>query len=289
MADDRWLSGDSLRRPEYTGANRCLPCTVVNLCLAVVLAAGLGVLWLPLGAAAFGASLVSIYYRGYLVPGTPALTQTYLPDRILRLFGKPPSGSARAAGAPAGDERTAPEADADAILDRAEVLTDCVDEDDVCLTDSFRRTWLETMAEIEGDERRQRASLVATLDADIDPETVSLVERDGTLRASVDGTDVGSWLSRAAFVADVSAAAVLAGRDASWGRLDAQARGTVLARLRLFLEECPSCGGATTIESDSGDACCWSRDITTVRCTGCGARLLEMDELAYDDGRTAFI
>lgn len=38
--------------------------------------------------AAFGASAVSSYYRGYLIPGTPELTQRYLPDPVLAAFGR---------------------------------------------------------------------------------------------------------------------------------------------------------------------------------------------------------
>ncbi|MFW6382462.1 MAG: hypothetical protein ACOCZD_00305 [Haloferacaceae archaeon] len=81
---------DRIREPEYTGANRCIPCTVLNGILAVALTAAAAVFGPVAAAVVLVASLGSIYYRGYLVPGTPELTKRYLPDRVLRVFGKAP-------------------------------------------------------------------------------------------------------------------------------------------------------------------------------------------------------
>jgi len=83
---------DRIREPEYTGENRCVPCTVLNVVLAAALTAASAAFGPVVAAAVLVASLGSIYYRGYLVPGTPELTKRYLPDRVLRLFGKAPEG-----------------------------------------------------------------------------------------------------------------------------------------------------------------------------------------------------
>jgi hypothetical protein len=81
--------GDRLRRPEYTGENRCMPCTVVNGCLALVAAVVVTALVGPLGGlVVLTAGLGAIYFRGYLVPGTPELTVRYFPPWLLELFGK---------------------------------------------------------------------------------------------------------------------------------------------------------------------------------------------------------
>lgn len=88
---------DALERPEHTGENRCGACTVANVCIAValgswVVAAGVLVRAPLAGVAAGGGvfvvSLLAVYLRGYLVPRTPTLTERYLPERVLRLFGK---------------------------------------------------------------------------------------------------------------------------------------------------------------------------------------------------------
>lgn len=82
---------DQIRQPEYTGENRCIPCTTVNVVIAAVLATGIAVFNPLLAIAAFVASLAAIYLRGYLVPGTPALTKQYFPDWLLAKFDKGPA------------------------------------------------------------------------------------------------------------------------------------------------------------------------------------------------------
>lgn len=87
---------DGLRKPEYVGENRCLPCTVVNVAIAVVGSALLAARSRHrrgrlLAGAVLGGSLAAIYLRGYLVPGTPALTKRYLPDPVLAAFDKEPA------------------------------------------------------------------------------------------------------------------------------------------------------------------------------------------------------
>ena len=112
---------DRLRRPQYTGENRCTPCTAVNLVVATVLSVAVWVAVPPpaglaLGAAVLVASLGAIYLRGYLVPGTPWFTKTYFPDWLLRAFEKEPaatpSGTTAAAsetaGAPPGSAAASP-------------------------------------------------------------------------------------------------------------------------------------------------------------------------------------
>jgi hypothetical protein len=83
---------DGVRQPRYTGENRCVPCTVVNVLLAVVLGTGLSVLLGPVvGFLALALGLAAIYLRGYLVPGTPELTKRYFPDWLLARFDKGPA------------------------------------------------------------------------------------------------------------------------------------------------------------------------------------------------------
>jgi hypothetical protein len=117
----------AVRRPEYTGDNRCLPCTVVNVVLAGLLTAAAALVSLPLGVAVATVSLAAIYLRGYLVPGTPELTKRYLPERVLAWFGK--------ADAPATPGETA--FDTVGFLDRYGVVVDI--GDDVALAPAFER------------------------------------------------------------------------------------------------------------------------------------------------------
>lgn len=90
-----------LRRPEYTGKNRCLPCTVLNVVIAVALVIVVTEITLSstglaaatvIGTALTAVSGATIYLRGYLVPGTPRLTEAMLPARVRQWFEKRPPG-----------------------------------------------------------------------------------------------------------------------------------------------------------------------------------------------------
>lgn len=294
MNFDWWPVLERFRNPEYTGSNRCPPCTVVNVVIAAVLAVGASLASPLLGVIVIGVSLSLIYLRGYLIPGTPTLTKRYVPARMLGLFGKEPVTS------PLTDERDLHAAPDDEnsgatsvqdwpMLDRTGVFVECPERDDLCLEEGFRESWRENILALRSNERRQRTLLAGTLDDDIEPDAVTIDEGDHEVEASVDGTTIGEWPSRAALVADLAAGALLAEQDPQWTETSAQTRGTALARLRIFLETCPTCGEPVDFHEEDGSACCWSREVITVRCTGCDARLLEVDELSFDDGETAFL
>ncbi|ELY55555.1 hypothetical protein [Natronolimnohabitans innermongolicus] len=81
---------DELKQPEYTGENRCEPCTILNLAIAAIVGSLIARKTKLGGLLAVGFSIALIYLRGYLVPGTPTLTKRYLPPAVLRWFGKEP-------------------------------------------------------------------------------------------------------------------------------------------------------------------------------------------------------
>ncbi len=263
-----------LRREEYTGANRCLPCTVLNVCL-VGLGGLLVALWTPpLGIAFVLAGLAVVYFRGYLVPYTPRLTRRYLPERVLRWFGKP---------APPETEL----ADTPAFLDDLDLLEPCPDRDDVCLVPGFEREWREAVDSLRDRPDRQREHLSRMLDL---PPPEMTIDEGSSVTALVEGTTVGEWYSRAALLADLAAASVLEStRGDRWRAHETPEQGAALAILRAFVETCPACAGTVGFETEEGEACCWTREVTTVRCRDCGALLLELDELSYDDGETAYL
>ncbi|TKX69802.1 hypothetical protein, partial [Halorubrum sp. GN11GM_10-3_MGM] len=124
-----------LRRPEYTGSNRCLPCTAVNVVIAAAGAGAAAAVGAPLlGAVGFGGALAVIWLRGYLVPGTPELTKRYLPERALALFGKAPGGVEAGAS---GDASIDPEA----YLHDAGVLVETPASDDFAFAPDFAAAW----------------------------------------------------------------------------------------------------------------------------------------------------
>lgn len=265
----------AVRRPEYTGANRCLPCTAVNLLLATGVAAAAAFVSRPLGAAVATASLAAIYFRGYLVPGTPELTKRYLPERVLALFGKTP-GSRGIAPRPSG------EVDPETYLLDADVLVETPAGDDFAFAPDFAGAWRAAVTSkprdtgVDGDRsHRDDVAALATLTG-IDAGELAIDWYEGVGFAYAGDEKIGHWESRAAFRADVAADRVLTATRGDWTTLALADRSAVLGALRLFVDECPSCAGEVGLEERVVESCCSSYDVVAGRCAGCDARLFEL-------------
>ena len=254
------------RQPEYTGENRCVPCTLVNLVIAVVIG-GLVATVSPLVAAAvFAASLIAIYFRGYLVPGTPTLTKRYLPDSVLKLFDKH-----EVPDPPTVDD----DADIEAFLRDVNAIEECREGTDLCLTDGFREVWYDRIERLR--ERSDADESVSLLfeGLDIDPNRVRVEAYGDAYEAYIDDTRVGQWESRAAYLADIAAEAEFRERHPAWHRMGFDERTEVLGALRLWLERCPTCDGPVTLGEETVESCCRSIDVVAATCDGCGARVFE--------------
>ena len=254
---------ERVRQPEYVGENRCLPCTVTNLVIAAVVTAALAWLSVPLALAFAVLAVASIWLRGYLVPKTPELTKEYLPDRLLATFDKQPQPEPIDLG----------EFDPETVLLEAGVVEPCADVDDLCLTDGFEADWLAAIDRL-GDEDTLRAELADHLE--IEGPDVNFERYGNAFIASEDGTQIGQWESRAALLADLAAAEELPGRVAGWERLSPRRRSQLLGGLRVFVQECPVCGGPVAADTEVVESCCRSTTVVGVACEDCGDRLLEV-------------
>ena len=278
---------ERVRQPEYTGENRCIPCTLANGGIAVGLSAVVGAGWWALVAPGAGAlvaagvvlvaSALSIWLRGYLVPGTPALTKRYFPDWLLAKFDKGPQAGGGLGGAAAEDGAAGPEPEGrvnpEAVLVRAGVVEPCADEDDLCLAPDFRAAWRERMGAIR-EEGAERDELAAQLD--LNPEEVRFEEHGGAFVAFYEGRRAGQWESRAALVADLGAARTLPDWVDGWADLGIGARSQLLGGLRIFIDECPDCGGPVVAGRETVESCCRSHEVVAANCEACGSRLLEL-------------
>lgn len=273
---------DKIRQPEYVGENRCLPCTVVNLCIAVVAAVLTGVvlaalsastaLQLTAGGAVLIGSVVTVYLRGYLVPGTPTLTKRYLPLWVLRLFGKAPEVERDETGT----------VDVEAALVDAGALEECPDQDDLCLSPSFASAWRARTEQFAANEPGierviERFIDGETLDESIDRDDLAVEERGQAYVALHDGRRIAQWESKAAYLADAAAAAVLHDRYPGWRRLGFRDRTEVAGVLRLWLDRCPSCDGHVSMDRETVSSCCRERQVLATTCDSCGSRLFEAD------------
>lgn len=262
-----------IRQPEYTGENRCTPCTVVNLFFATLLGIAL---WLALrpvaGALGFALGALVVYVRGYLVPGTPTLTRRYFPPWLLRAFGKEPVGTRTRRATPDDADRNV-----DDPLLAAGVLTDGDGRD---LTGAFREDWRARMERLDDDGVRS-GDVAAAFGGDS-------ADRHGDAAFVLDGSASLRWGSESALLADVAAAQLLAGRLDEWSGYDRDTRRSVLMGLRLCLETCPGCGGPVRTDEGRVDPCCERPHLVAdAVCADCGAALA--DAAVVDDGDNATV
>lgn len=287
---------DKVQQPEYTGENRCVPCTVLNVVIAVVggLVVGLFASRLVGGLVFFG-SLVLIYFRGYLVPGTPALTKRYLPANVLALFGKepeiptksgltgvdsdPPEQSESAASETEGYSGTET-VDPDQYFLDIGVLEPCAEEDDLCLTEEFADRWTEEIERLD-DEDVSAEGVATSFGVASDNEEFAIERHDDARILTQDGMIVGQWPSNAALLADMGATVVLQAFDSQWDERSPRQTGQLLNGLRLFLESCPDSGGQIEFNQEVVESCCQSHNVLTVTCSESGERLVEfpLDEI----------
>lgn len=83
--------------------------------------------------------------------------------------------------------------------------------------------------------------------------------------------------SPAARIADVATSDELATRYEGWDNLTVVERGRLLKVFRIFVEECPVCGGTVSVEQEEVESCCRSFDVVASTCDACEARILEQE------------
>lgn len=250
------------KQPEYTGENRCLPCTILNTAIAVVLSGAVALVSIPAALLVFAACLVAIAFRGYLVPGTPTLVQ-YLPDRVHEAIGGHHE-------LPDEEVASGEQLDVERTLTSAGIVRECDEVDDLCLTDDYREAFRDQVDRLQ-DEHLQRERLSATLS--VSPDEVRFEEHDGSFHVFVDDVRAGGWRSRAAFIADLASEHLLSTwLDRDWEALPAPDRTQLLVALRTFVETCPDCGGDVVPDEDVVRSCCRDDIVSvTTACVDCDA------------------
>lgn len=270
---------ERLRRPEYTGENRCPPCTAVNVVLALVIGSVLVPLSPPLAVITLLASLAAIYLRGYLVPGTPELTKRYLPGRILALFDESPLEEHANDGTWETVERIERErenaVDPEAFLLEAGAVEPCEHEADLCLSAGFTERFDDRAADYDGSiDRGTLADVFGT-----DPDSIAMLDRE--YPAIEIDRRIRKWPSEAALIADLAADDALHGLTDRWSDVPLEQRLGILKSLRSFHERCPRCSGPVYLHEETAESCCRSYEVIAIGCEDCGDPLLEFnpDEL----------
>lgn len=232
-----------LRHPEYTGSNRCWPCTVVNAIALAVLAAGVSVVSIPAGMAVAGIGGVAIWLRGYLLPFTP-LYAPILADRLPGdLFHQePPSDSLASTAASEAEAVLAELVDAGVLRASGDTLD---------LDETFESEWYEEMERLDSvtDEalaRELESRLFDEHDVSVHAKTDPpyIVVSDGTSSIANE-----TWIRRP--IATVEAAAGFTLQD--WD-VDPDVVTPAAHSLGLFLGTCPRCG--TELQEQPASGCC---------------------------------
>lgn len=270
-------SVDRLRKPEFTGENRCEPCTVLNIAIAIGVSLLVAFVMVELALVLLAISLAAIYLRGYLIPGTPTLTKRYLPAQILEWFGPNPL---EAEQQNRHEWRTLEKIDYERrhAIDPEQFLTDedvispCDDGDDVCFTDEFA-TLVERLTEEHRHAPMNREIIADMFEADSDD--VEPLDRD--YPAVKIRQRVRKWPSNGALVADIATHEGLGKRTDRWNVVPFEQRQRILESLRGFHEICPLCSGEIRYYDDVVESCCAEYQVTRIACVDCDERLLEFD------------
>lgn len=257
--------------PEYTGENRCLPCTIVNVVGVAIVAGLLFRRRRSLGLLAALAGGTAIWLRGYALPGTPLFAPRIVEPLPIDIGPDHPgdlgSGSLAAAGpnslddenhavtdtdidsepaeisgdtprSRSADSGIAPDEPTDDAIDPEAILTTLVDadalvagEETLTLDESFQTALYDRI----GDLRRGSDDALAERAAAIaGPDIVGEVHDERVLLAG----SRDAWLSRPIALAETATAELLRER----GVADEVAR-TAVRPLRAFLDTCPLCDG----------------------------------------------
>ncbi|MFC6823672.1 hypothetical protein [Halopelagius fulvigenes] len=280
-----------LRQPEYTGENRCEPCTVLNLIIAGLFSSAIAWKSKIGGVTTFGVSVGLIYLCGYLVPGTPRLTKQYLPQAVLRWFGKELEfetlNGLNTASAPTNNTNSqssqvashdpgtmTEKIDPHKYLLTERILKPCTDQDDLCLTEIFKEEWNEKMVEL-ATENLDGGKGASALELEAKGDSFEIEQYGDAWTLVSDSQILGQWPSHAALLADIAAAHVLDKRSDQWNELASSQKGQILTGLRLFLEHCPGSKGPVSLNQKTVESCCSSYEVITYSCDETGERLFE--------------
>lgn len=245
---------DSVRKPAYTGSNRCWPCTVVNLGLLAVACLAVGLLAWPLAVVLGAVGAGVVYLRGYLVPYTPR----FAPQLTARLPGDPfhmADGGTPVDGHDGGDSLATRGEDIDGetlmeALLSAGVLR-ATDEGGLELSEEFRAEWTDAMATYREMEPSELGARLRLLSGAASVETTT--QDGGHIWYHQRGED--GALTEDGLIERTIAIAEIGALDALEGTVDDEAvRRQAVEPLRMFLETCPVC--TVPLEETSTLDCC---------------------------------
>ncbi|MFC5366736.1 hypothetical protein [Salinirubrum litoreum] len=258
---------DRLRRPEYVGANRCWPCTILNLGIVCIVGVSLTLVSLPVALLVVVVGAVLVALRGYVVPYTPEFAPRLVAYLPVEFGPEKATDGGRTSESIADDEM-----DGERLLGALFEAGVLVGQQDLAPAADFLDDWEAEMAELRDLSDDDLASAVA---ARVPGAYTGRME-DGWLH--LDSGEESILLSRTFAIAEGAAVAVLT----DWG-VDRKIAVAAAQPLRMFAETCPACGGRV-VETTVG-ACCGgtsgvydSPETAVLACADCDERLFTFED-----------
>lgn len=247
----KMLNSDTFRSPEYTGSNRCWPCTMFNIVILGFITASIGYVVRPLVAvplAVVGGAVV--WLRGYLFPGTPSVGAYVVAHFPLKVF---------------RSERLASTPDpipTDTDIDPVYLINSLIDHsvmyeygDKLQLAPAFREQWREEICDVREHSNDALASNL--VDALPWVSGSEIIEREGqtwiVLSDESHRVEEEAWLTVVSATAELAAVRALGNYAPG---MHHERRIVAAPPLQSLLEHCPICG--TPIEETAVDSCCGS-------------------------------
>jgi hypothetical protein len=246
----KMLNLDVFRSPEYTGSNRCWPCTVFNMVVLGFITTSIGYVVRPLVAvplAVVGGAIV--WLRGYLFPGTPSIG-AYVAARFP--LEVPHSERVASTPDPMSKNNIDPVLLINSLIDHGVVYEY---DDELQLAPAFREQWREEICDIRKLSNDALASnlvdalpWVSRREIIKHEEQAWIVLSDGSQRVEED-----AWLTVISATAELAAVRALGNYAPG---MHHERRIVAAPPLQSLLERCPVC--ETPIEETAVDACCGS-------------------------------
>lgn len=230
----------AVRRPEYTGTNRCWPCTAANGVILLVGCLAVGLLSPLLALAGLLAGVGTIWLRGYLVPYTPQLT-----GRVRRALIDGPDRPATGSLAPAEPDDELGERTLAALI---EVDVFQPEGDRLHLAEEFVDDWRAEMRRLRALPDRE---LIDAVEAVTEETTAEILDAEHSFVVLTGPAGGEAWVSRPVVIAELAAVRALGEHSLRLSATDRLAAGRAL---RSFLERCPVCDSLTEERDPRG--CC---------------------------------
>lgn len=285
---------ERIKNPNHTGENRCFPCTVLNLLIIIGVGLLIGVFQIYLGFAFTIIGIVVIYFRGYLVPYTPLITEYLFLDRLVGHFTRSHSATSNSTygSKTNGDtDQSLVETEFETIqqlnryrenkVDPALFLHDCGILECVDTSGNWQFS-NGIIGDIDQHIQEYRSNLISlsTFEEffDVPRDHLELKNREyPVIRVN---RRIWKWPTRSALIIDLALEKTIREYTSEWEALPLRQRMEILESFRPLYAKCPLCSADLELTEHMHESCCRSAKVHQLRCAECGECITEYSDAA---------